>query len=384
VVEHRVYLQAPGPTNIPQRILKALDQRNMASRGPEFTALAQEVLEGLKDIFETDNEVVVLPGSGSGAMEAAIVNTLSPGEAVLALRSGHFANRFGEIAQAHDMKVDTVDFEWGEPVSPEAVRQVLAEDDQHRYKAILLTHNETSTGVTNDVEAISQVRRELDHPALLLVDAVSSLGCIELPFDDWELDVVATGSQKGLMLPPGLAILALSDRAWQATEESKTSRWYWDLRRVEPLLGSGLFPYTPPQPLIFALREALTMFKEEGLENVFARHERLARGVRAGVRALGLEVLAGEEHASNSVTTVLLPEGIAYEELAARMRSHYGVVLGDGLGELSDRAFRIGHLGALHETDIFAVLGALEAALFELGMECSEGAAVAAAARAVR
>jgi len=375
----REYLQTPGPTNIPRRILEAMGRPNLATRGPEFRALAIDVLEGIKYVFQTESEVAILPGSGSGAMEAAIVNLLSPGDRVLSLRSGVFANRFADIARAHGMIVDTLDFDWGAAVNVDVVRTRLAEDTSHDYRAILVTHNETSTGVTNDVEAISRLRRELGHPAFLLVDAVSSLGCIDLRFDEWEIDAVMAGVQKGLMLPPGMALIALSERAWAAVDQSTTPRWYWDLRPVKELFGTGRFPFTPPQSLFFALQESIAMFQEEGLEAVFERHSRLKEGVRAGVRALGLDLLAPDSWASNSVTAVKVPAGLSYDELAATLRTDYGVTIGGGLGRLAGQIFRIGHMGALHNTDVFAILGALEAALHGLGVEVGPSGAVGAA-----
>jgi aspartate aminotransferase-like enzyme len=356
----------------------------MATRGPEFRALAVQVLEGLQYILQTKNDIAVLPGSGSGAMEAAIVNLLSPGDRVLALSAGFFGQRFVAIARAHGMRVDCLDFEWGRPVELERVRSALRADKSPEYRAILVTHNETSTGVTNDVEALSKLRREVGHGALLIVDAVSSVGCINLPVDEWELDAVVTGVQKGLMLPPGLAIAALSERAWEAVFNSTTPRWYWALRPVKELASKGRFPYTPPQSLFFALAEAAVMFREEGLQNVFERHRRLKEGVRAAARALGLALLAADEHASNSVTAVRIPAGLSCEELSRTLRTAYGVSVGGGLGKLAGRIFRIGHMGALHEADVFAVMGAMEAALLDLGVDMRRGSAISAAREAMK
>jgi len=375
MTDRRVFLQIPGPTNIPPRILQAMNRPLVNHRGPEFEALMKECLSGLKRVYKTESDVVIFPGSGSGGLEAAIVNTLSPGDKVLSVRHGVFSERFGDIAAAHGADVEKIEAEWGRAVDPAQVLDRLEKDAHGSIKAVLLSHNETSTCVINNVEAIGRGMAELKHPALLMVDAVSSLAMADLQTDAWNIDIVISASQKGLMLPPGLAILSFSEKAWEAYKTAKMARWFWDIKRMADAQKQGRVPYTIPTSLLFGLREALTMIEAEGLENVFTRHTRLARGVRAAAREMGLEVLPPEEEASPTVTGVKIPAGIEWTSLNAALLEK-GVVMGGGLAKLQGRIFRLGHMGWIFETELTGILATLESSLAGLGYKVEAGSAV--------
>lgn len=355
-------LRIPGPTPVPPSILEAMAREMINHRGPEFAALLREITDGLKRFFRTDNDLFVLTASGTGGLEAAVANTLSPGDPVLAISIGFFGERFAEIAQVYGAAVDRLNYADGEAADPEEVRRKLAE---RRYKAVLVTHNETSTGVTNDLEAIASVVRETD--ALLLVDGVSSVGSIRLQTDAWGCDVVASASQKGWMTPPGLAFVSVSQRAWVAHARARMPRYYFDFTMAKKYLERGQTPTTPALPVFFALAEALRQLGREGLDAVLARHTRVADHTRAGVRALGLRLLADERVASNTVTAVRLPEGVDWGRLDRLARERHGVVLAGAQGALAGKVFRIGHLGFVDERDIDGALAALREILPELG-----------------
>lgn len=375
----RPYLQIPGPTNIPEPVLNALNHSAINHRGAEFAALLEGNMQGLKEIFKTANDILIFPASGSGGLEAAIVNVLSPGDKVLAFGLGVFSDRFGIIARKFGCEVNLIELEWGAAITVDVVRDALAQDLSREYKAVLVTHNETATGVTNDVAMVRRLLDEFSHPALLLVDAVSSLAITDLPTDALRIDVVVSASQKGLMLPGGLAILSVSPKAWEAHEQSKAPKWYWSFTAMKDKNVIGQMPYTPVISLFFGLREALRLIKEEGLENVYQRHERNAEALRSGIAALGLEFLAKDPKArSNAVTAVLMPRGIEYKALGKEMNS-LGVVIGGGLAKLEGKIFRIGHLGMLHELEVIAILSALEMSLKRLGHPLQLGQATAAA-----
>jgi aspartate aminotransferase-like enzyme len=328
-------------------------------RGKEFGLLLHSITARLKQVFQTKEDVLLLTSSGTGGLEAAIVNTLSPGDEVLAVSCGVFGNRFADIAEQYGAEVKHLNFEWGKAVDPEAIYKALKVDDN--IKAVLVTHNETSTGVTNDISKVSAVVKEFDK--LLLVDAISSLGCIDLPVDDWRCDVVITGSQKGWMVPPGMAMLSVSKEAWQAHARARMPRYYWDFSKAKDYLERGQTPWTPAISICYALDTALDLMLHEGLANIFARHARVARMTRSGIKSLGLSLLPEENHASNTVTAVNVSDKLDVSKLIQVLRDEYDVVIAGGQGKLSGRIFRIGHLGWVTEDDVKSVLDALAKAL---------------------
>jgi aspartate aminotransferase-like enzyme len=346
-------------------VLAAVAKPMINHRGRHFAELIGRVVERLKRFYRTQGDVLVLTASGTGGLEAAVVNTLSPGDRVLAVVIGAFGERFAAIAQAYGAEVVRLEYEWGRAANPDDVRRVLSRDP--RIKAVLVTHNETSTGVTNPLKALAAVVRE--HERLLLVDAVSSLGAIPLETDAWGLDVVVTGSQKGWMVPPGLAFVSVSQRAWEAYREAKMPRFYLDLGRHKEALERGQTPWTPALSVLFGLDVALEMMEAEGLENIFARHARIGEMTRQGVKALGLRLLADERYASNTVTAVVVPDGVDERVLRRLLEDEYGVVLAGGQGKLSGKIFRIGHLGWVTEEDIRDTLDSLAQALPRVGYQ---------------
>jgi aspartate aminotransferase-like enzyme len=361
----RQNLRTPGPTPVPEDIVAAMSEPMINHRGPEFFDLITEATEKLKQVFMTQNDLYILTASGTGALEAAIVNTLSPGDKVLGVSAGSFGDRFCDAAEAYGAKVQRLTFEWGEPVDPQAVRQALR--DNPDIKAVLITHNETSTGVTHDLESIASiVKNEFDK--LILVDAVSSLGCIPLPVDGWQCDVVGTASQKGFMIPPGLAFVSLSEAGWQAQKTATMPRFYFDLAEAQKYLERGQTPWTPNVSALYGLRYALDKMLDEGLENVFARHASVGQFTRDGVRNLGLELLCtNEARASDTVTAIKIPQGVDGAKLMGLMRTEENVVLAGGQGKLSGKIFRIGHLGYVSQADIEEVLEALKRVLPRVG-----------------
>ena len=354
----------PGPTPLPEEIRQAMARQMVSHRGPELDEMIHEVVANLKEMFQTKGDVLVLTSSGTGGMEAAVVNTLSPGDKVLCLASGAFGERFGDIAERYGADVSRVGFEWGQPVEPGKVRQALSQDAG--IKAVQVTHNETSTGVTNDLASISAVVKEFDK--LLLVDAISSLGAVNLPTDEWGCDVVVTGSQKAWMSPPGLAMVSVSERGWQANAEAKMPRYYWDLARAKKYFEErGQTPWTPGITTMYALCAALRLLKREGLPNIIARHARVGARVREGVKSLGLELFANEDYASNTVTAVKAPDGVDVKRLLAVLREEHDTILAGGQQKLDGKIFRIGHLGHVSESDVDAVIDALRAVLPKVG-----------------
>ncbi len=370
-------LMIPGPTAVPQSILLAGARPMINHRGPEFRAALEECTEGLKRVFQTSHEMFILTASGTGGLEAAVVNMLSPGDLVLSVSIGVFGDRFADIADTHGARVEKMDFEMGKAADPEQIRQRLARDTKKEIKAVLLTHNETSTGVTNDMATIGPIVRE--HGALLLVDGISSLVAMDCQMDAWYMDVLVAGSQKAFMIPPGLCFIATNDRAAAAMEQTTTPRFYFDLAKARSYLEQGQTPWTPAVPQVFQLEAALKLLEREGLQACFERHARLARATREGVKALGLKLLADEAHASNAVTAARKPQGAAVAELRKLMRDKYGVVLAGGQRSLKDEIFRIGHLGYVGEADIIATLGLLGLGLKELGVNVDPTAGVRAA-----
>ncbi|MBI2979264.1 MAG: alanine--glyoxylate aminotransferase family protein [Chloroflexi bacterium] len=356
-------LRIPGPTPCPPEVLKAMAKQMINHRSEEFEGMMEAVTANLKRLFQTKNDVFLLTGSGTGGLEAVVVNTLSPGDKVLALSSGAFGERFITITQKFGADVVPLRFDWGKPVDVEAVRQALK--TEAKIKAVMVTHNETSTGVTNDLAAISSLVKEYDK--LLLVDAISSLGSIDLPVDKWNCDVVVTASQKGWMVPPGMAMLSVSQAAWKAHAVAKMPRFYWDFTQAKKYQDKQQTPWTPAVSVVFALSVALEMMLKEGLPNIIARHARVGRAARSGVKSLGLSLLADEDYASNTVTAVNSPAGVDSEKLLEVLREEHHIELAEGQAHLVGKIFRIGHLGWVTEKDIEKVIKALKVALPKLG-----------------
>lgn len=361
----RHFLQIPGPTNIPDRILRAMDHPVIDHRGPEFATLCLEVLDGLRAIFQTRSAVIVYPSSGTGGCEAALVNTLSPGDRVLIFETGWFSQSvWHQIADRIGLTVDYIPGTWRRGASAEELEARLSADRQHDVKAVVVVHNETSTGVTSRISELRRVMNHLQHPALLIVDTVSSLAAIDYRHDEWEVDVTVTGSQKGLMLPPGLSFNAVSEKALFANKRAKLPRAYWDWQDILRNNQKGFFPYTPATNLLYGLREALHMLREEGLQNVFRRHQRLADATRAAVGAWGLEIVCEEPlEYSNSLTAVLTPEGHSADRLREIILENFDMSLGTGLGKLADKVFRIGHLGSFNDLMLAGTLSGIEMGL---------------------
>ena len=363
-----VNLRIPGPTPVPDDILSAGARQMIDHRGPEFHSVLSSVTEGLKTVFGTTGDLLILTGSGTSAMEAAVVNTLSTGDKVLGVTIGVFGNRFADIASVYGVDVQRLNYDFGKAASADDILAILSNDSD--IKAVLVTHNETSTGVTNDIEAIAKVVKQ-DPNRLLLIDAVSSLGSIPCPVDELQADVVISGSQKGWMVPPGLAMVAMSNRAWQAYEQSNIPKFYLDLGKAKEYLLRGQTPWTPAVSIFYGLEASLNKILGEGIENVYARHQALADKTRRAVKALGLELLADESVASNTVTAVKLPEGIDGRQLTKHIRESYDVVLGGGQGSLTGKIVRIAHLGYVEPAEIDDALSALERGLIDLSSAVS-------------
>jgi len=375
----RHFLQIPGPTNVPDRVLRAIDRPTIDHRGPEFARLGKDVLEGMRSIFKTSGPVIIFPSSGTGAWEAALVNTLSPGDKVLMFETGQFAALWQTMAKKLGLDAEFVSGDWRHGVNPAEVEAKLAADREHAFKAVAVVHNETSTGVTSRIAAIRKAIDAARHPALFLVDTVSSLGCMEYKHDEWGVDVTVTGSQKGLMLPPGLGFNAASEKALAAAKTNRMKRSYWDWEDMLKSNPAGFFPYTPATNLLYGLREAIAMLHEEGLENVFARHRRLAAATRAAVEAWGLEVLALDPREySSSLTAILMPQGHDADHFRQVTLERYDLSLGTGLGKLKGKVFRIGHLGDLNELMLMGTLAGVEMGLGDAGVPHRPGGVQAA------
>jgi alanine-glyoxylate transaminase/serine-glyoxylate transaminase/serine-pyruvate transaminase len=376
----RPFLQIPGPTLVPERIVRAMAEPIIDHRGPRFAELVRHCLDGLKPIFQTTGHILLFPGSGTGAWEVAIVNTLSPGDRVLACVNGHFSTGFARVAAAYGVEVERLETPYGDGVPAAGVEARLAADSAHQIRAVLVVHNETSTGVTSDIAAIRRAMDAARHPALLLVDTVSSLASIDFRMDEWGVDVTLTGPQKGLMLPPGMAILAANDKAIAASEKARCPRSYWDWTPVIERNKRGEFPYTPATILLFGLREALLMLNEEGIPNVFRRHARLGEACRRAVGAMGLELLCRDPaEYSNTLTAVVMPPGKDSDEFVQHAYRRLNLSLGIGLGDVKGKAFRIGHLGSLNEMDLLGGLAGVEMMLTEFGVPLRLGSGLAAA-----
>ena len=377
----RHFLHIPGPSPVPERVLRAMDRQVIDHRGPEFGVLGREVLEGCRAIFRTKGPVVIYPGSGTGAWEATIVNTLSSGDRVLMFETGHFATLWRQMAARWGIAVDFVPGDWRHGVDPALVEAKLAEDRGHSFKAVMVVHNETSTGVTSRIPAIRKAIDAAGHPALLLVDTISSLGSVDYRHDEWGVDVTVSGSQKGLMLPPGLGFTAISDKARAAARSNTLPRSYWDWEEMLKPNANGYFPYTPATNLLWGLREAIAMLMEEGLDAVFARHERLAAATRAAVEAWGLEVLCRNpaEH-SPVLTAVMMPGAKGTDAFRALALDKFDLSLGAGLSKLADKIFRIGHLGETNDLTLMGALSEVEMSLAAASVPHESGGVLAAMA----
>lgn len=377
----RHFLQIPGPTNVPDRVLRAIDMPTIDHRGPEFGRLGLEVIEGCKAVFRTGNPVIIYPSSGTGAWEAAILNTLSPGDRVLVAETGHFATLWGRMAAKLKLEVESIPGDWRHGADPGAIGARLAEDRGHVIKAVMVVHNETSTGVTS---RIPDIRRAIDaagHTALFLVDTISSLGSIDYRHDEWGIDVTVGGSQKGLMLPPGLGFNAVSDKALAAARGNASPRSYWDWHEIITANADGYWPYTPATNLLYGLREALTMLQEEGMDSVFARHDRHAAATRAAIRAWGLEIFCVDPCAySSALTAVVMPEGHDADRYREVVLNKFDMSLGTGLAKLKGRVFRIGHLGHFNDLMLMGTLAGVEMGFTLAGVPYRKGGVGAAMA----
>ena len=360
-----VNLRIPGPTPCPDDVLQAMSRQMINHRGPEFKEMLDRITAGLKRLFLTQNDVLTLTSAGTGAIEAAVVNTLSPGDRALCVSIGVFGDRFADISKTYGVNVEKLSFEQGTAADAEQVAAALKAEAS--YKAVMVTHNETSTGVTNDLEAIAKAIRGVRPDILTLVDAISSLGSVPLPIDAWDLDVVFTGSQKGWMVPPGMAMVSVSKRAWDACDTAKIPRYYFDYKKAKSYLEKGETPWTPAVSVYFAMDVALKKLEAEGLDAIHARHAKLGQFTRDGVKALGLKLLADERVASNTVTAVRVPEGVDGPALNKMMRTEYNTVLAGGQGALTGKIFRVGHLGLVTEADLQACLDSLKQALPRVG-----------------
>src|SRR5437588_11234049 len=373
------FLQIPGPTNVPERILRAMARPTIDHRSAEFSCLGLEVLEGLKEVFQTAGGIVIFPASGTGAWEAALVNTLSPGDKVLMFETGHFATLWREMAVKLGLDVQFIAGDWRRGIDPNAVESILSEDARRQIKAVMVVHNETSTGVTSRVANIRKAMDCAQHPALLMVDTISSLASIDYRHDEWGVDVTVAGSQKGLMLPPGLSFNAIGEKALASAKSARLPKSFWSWEDMIANNRNGFFPYTPATNLLYALAESIDMLHEEGLENVFARHDRHAEAARRAVRAWGLEIWCREpKDYSSSLTTVLMPEGQDADRFRKAALEHFDISLGTGLSKLAGKVFRIGHLGDTNDLTIVGALAGVEMGLALAGVPHRKGGVQAA------
>jgi alanine-glyoxylate transaminase/serine-glyoxylate transaminase/serine-pyruvate transaminase len=375
----RHFLQIPGPTNVPDRILRAVSQPTIDHRGPAFASIAREAIAGLQRVFQTSGPVVIYPSSGTGAWEASLVNTLSPGDTVLMFETGHFASLWRDMSTRLGLHVDFLPGDWRRGVDPDLVERALSDDRDRAIKAVAVVHNETSTGVTSRVEDIRRRMDRVGHPALLMVDTISSLGSIDYRHDDWRVDVTVSCSQKGLMLPPGLGFNAISGKALAASRSARLPRSYWDWEPMIKDNAAGFFPYTPATNLIYGLCEAVRMLMDEGLTNVFARHGRFAEAARRAVAAWGLEVLcANPAEYSNTLTAVMMPNGHDADAFRKVVLDRFDMSLGTGLGKLKGKVFRIGHLGDFNDLMLAGTLSGVEMGLAASGVPFNRGGVTAA------
>ena len=377
-MKDKQFLMIPGPTPVPETALLAMAKHPMGHRSSEFSAVLKEVFADLKWLFQTEQDVFILTSSGTGAMEAAIFNLVNPGDKVLSLVIGNFGERWAKIAKMRGADVETISVDWGQAISPEVLRQRLAQDVNKEIKFVTLTHNETSTGVTNPLKELNDIIQE--HGAISIVDGVTSLGALPVKMDEWKIDVLVSGSQKGFMIPPGLAFIACSEKAWKAHENCQNPSFYFNLKAYKKSAAENTTPYTPNVSLIMALRETLRMMKEEGLENIYERHAKLAAGIRAAVKAMGLKLFVEDDSiASNVITSILPPEGISVPDIRKTLNKDFDIVVANGQAAYKDKIFRIGHLGFVSERDVLTAVSSLEMALIKLGYNIEKGDASTAA-----
>lgn len=370
------YLLIPGPTPVPPEVLSALSHPMINHRSADFKSVLSEVTDGLKWAYQTKNDVLILTASGTGAMESTIVNTLSPGDKILILNIGAFGSRFVKIAKAYGLNVDEIKIERGKAADPKLVEQKLKEDKKKEIKAVIFQQNETSTGVINDVKKIAEAISA--HGALSIVDAVSGLLTADLKVDEWGLDVVASGSQKAFMVPPGLSFVSMSEKAWKAYESAKLPKFYFDLGAAKKFAQTGETPWTPCLTIAFGMQVSIRMLRSEGLENIFKRHETMSKAVRSGVKALGFGLLADDSCASKAVTAIVPPAGVDAEALRKACREKFGVVLAGGQEDLKGKIFRLGHLGYIDKMDILTAFSAIEMVVSSMGINIKSGSSVAA------
>ena len=375
----RHFLQIPGPTNLPDRVLRAMDRAVIDHRGPEFAEISKSVLEKLKSVFKTSSPVIMYPGSGTGAWESAIVNTLNVGDKVLFFETGEFSIRWYDQAKQLKIDAEIVPGDWRHGIDPKVVAERLAADKDKKIKAVCVLHNETSTGIVNNIGEIRKAIDSVNHPALFMVDVISSLASIDYRHEEWKVDVTIGGSQKGLLLPPGLSFNAISHKALEASKKATMPKHYWDWNAMLENNKTGFYPYTPATTLIYGLDEALDMLMEEGLDNVFARHARLAEATRLAVKAWGLEILCkNPAEYSNTLTTVLLPEGYDADNLRKTILDEYNMALGASFNKVKGKVFRIGHLGDLNEIMLMGVLSGVEMGLTKAKVPFKAGGIMAA------
>jgi len=375
------YLLLPGPTPVPERVARAMNRPMINHRGNEFKGILEDVVAGIKSIYRTQANLLIYPASGTGGLEAAVVNFISPGDKVLAISIGVFGDRFASIAQRFGAQVEIMSYVWGTGADPQNIKERLEQDKNHEIKALLITQNETSTGAYNDIKAIREAMG--DHPALLMVDAVSGLAAIELRMDEWQLDVVISGSQKAFMIPPGLSFMAFSEKAYKVYQSNNNTRYYWDIADGLKYLEKGQTPFTPPISLYFGLQEALRMMAEEGLDHVIARHKAYRDLVRSSIKAMGLQLLTEDRYASSAVTSVVAPEQIGANTIRKYMHEEFNIILAGGQQSLDNVIFRIGHLGYVRELDLLSVLAALEITLVHFNYPLELGAGLRVAQQAI-
>ncbi len=382
-MKDKLMLMIPGPTPVPESVLSALGRHPIGHRSADFSKIMAQVLEDLKWLHQTAHDVLMLTASGTGTMEAGIVNFLSPGDRVLVCCNGKFAERWAKVCDAYSLDAARLNGPWGEALDPETVRVALEADTAKRIKAVVITHSETSTGVINDLETLAR-HIKAHGTALSIVDAVTSLGAISVPMDEWGLDVVASASQKGYMMPPGLGFIAVSPKAWQAYETAKLPKFYLDLKKYQAEAIHNTTPFTPSINLIFGLQVALEMMKEEGLEAIFARHHRHKTSIRSAVRALGLSLYAQADEAASPAVTAVTTHPVEAEMLRSHLRKHFDIALAGGQDSLEGKIVRIGHLGFVSDRDILTAISALEASLIELGyVSFTPGAGISAASQSL-
>lgn len=381
-MKDKQFLMIPGPTPVPETALLAMAKHPMGHRSSEFSAVLKEVFADLKWLFQTKEDVFIFTSSGTGAMEAAIYNLVNQGDKVLSLVIGNFGERWAKIAKMRGAEIETISADWGKAIEPAVLKERLAKDTNKEIKFVTLTHNETSTGVTNNLKALNDIIQE--HGAISIVDGVTSVGAIDVKMDEWGIDVLVSGSQKGFMIPPGLAFLACSQKAWKAYENCKNPSFYFNWGATKKSIADSTTPWTPNVSLIMALQETLRMMKAEGLDNIYSRHARLARGLRAAIRALGLELFVEDDSiASNAITSILPPDGISVPDIRKTLNKDFDIVVANGQNQLQDKIFRMGHLGFVSERDVLTAVASLDMALRKLGYTGQKSDAVAAAIKAM-